>query len=71
MKFSAGNVLSVPVGTAVLYILTQYAGLWYIYSSLLSLIVTTLMNFWVQVALKVIRLKSQATDTSQGRERTD
>jgi putative flippase GtrA len=57
LRFSFGNVLSVPVGTALLFAFTQYLHVWYVESSLLSLMVTTIMNFWVQVALKVVRLR--------------
>ena len=59
LKFSGGNLLSVPVGIAVLYFLTSIVGVWYLWSSLLTLIVTTVMNFWVQVLLRTIKLKSQ------------
>lgn len=57
LKFSFGNAFSVPVGIALLFVFTQYFGIWYVESSLLSLIVTTVMNFWIQVAFKVIGLK--------------
>lgn len=56
-KFSIGNVFSVPVGTLLLFLFTNYLHVFYIYSSLLSLCVTTVMNFWIQHFLKVIPLK--------------
>lgn len=56
-RFSFGNLFSVPVGTFLLWFFTTYGHIWYVYSSLLSLVVTTVMNFWVQVALKVIRME--------------
>lgn len=57
VKFSLGNIPSVPVGFALLYVFTQYLGIWYIYSSLLSLVVTTIMNFNIQILLRVVRVR--------------
>ncbi len=54
-KFSFGNLFSVPIGTGLLFLFTTELHVWYIYSSFLSLVVTTTINFWVQVALKVIK----------------
>lgn len=53
-KFSFGNLFSVPIGTGILFLFTTELHIWYIYSSFLSLLVTTTINFWIQVALKVI-----------------
>ncbi len=59
IKFSIGNLASVPVGTGLLFALTHFLGIWYIYSSLLSMICTTLMNFWVSYFLRVIRIEKR------------
>lgn len=56
-KFSLGNIPSVPIGTALLYALTEYGHLWYIFSFLFSFIATTLINFNVQRFLKVVRVR--------------
>ena len=58
IRFSLGNIPSVPIGILLLYCFTQYLGIFYIYSSLLSMAVTTILNFWIQVLLKVIHLKN-------------
>lgn len=52
MKFSSANLVSVPVGTTLLYVFTTFGHIWYIESSLLTLCVTTTMNFWVNHFLK-------------------
>jgi hypothetical protein len=56
-RFSIANLPSVPVGLALIYVFTKYGGLWYEESAVLSLLVTTVMNFWVNVFLRVIRLE--------------
>jgi putative flippase GtrA len=64
IKFSFGNLFSIPFGTTLLFLLTQYGHVWYVFSSLLSLGVTTIMNFWVQYFLRVIPLKNATTKES-------
>lgn len=65
-KFSAGNVFSIPVGSALLVFFTSYLHIWYLYSSWLAFVFTTVMNFWVQVALKNIRLDDESLKTRKG-----
>ncbi len=60
VKFSLGNLLSVPVGLFLLWFFTSELGVYYLLSSILSMAVTTTMNFWVGVFLKVIRLSDKS-----------
>lgn len=57
IRFSIANVPSVPIGLFLIWFLTSKVGLWYEYSAGLSLIATTLVNFWTNYALKVIKLE--------------
>lgn len=59
IRFSIGNVPSIPLGLFITYAFTQWGGLWYIYSSLISWVVSTGINFNIQRALGVVVIKGK------------
>lgn len=54
VRFSAGNLPSIPVGLFILWFLTSELGIYYLISSVLSFGCTTVMNFWMNRLLRVI-----------------
>ena len=60
IRFSFGNLFSIPIGTALLFGFTEYLHIWYIASSLLSMCCTTVINFFINVALGVIKLEHKS-----------
>ncbi len=59
IRFSLGNIPSIPVGLFLLWFFTSELGIYYLISSLLSMAVTTVMNLWIQIALKVVKVKQK------------
>lgn len=59
VKFSFGNLASVPVGSLATYALVQYGHIWYIYAGWLALIATTITNFGMQILLGVVKIDRQ------------
>jgi putative flippase GtrA len=59
IRFFIGSAPLVPLGTGVLYGLTDYIHIWYVVSSILSMMVTTVSGMAIQIALKVVKIKQR------------
>ncbi|MDG6998459.1 MAG: GtrA family protein [Nitrososphaerota archaeon] len=55
-KFSFANIFSIPLAFGLLYILTNYLGLYVLYSNIISWTFSVIMNFWMNYAFKTIYL---------------
>ena len=63
-RFYIGSAPLVPLGTAVLYAVTQYGHVFYLLSVVVSMIATTLVGMVIQTKLKVIKVKRHEEPTT-------
>ena len=62
IRYSTGNIPSVPLGLWLIYVLTGYGHLWYIVSFTISWFITVGVNFNMQKILGVIIIGTKKYD---------